>query len=95
MSYINTNRSPLHRRGSSIFTSSNFNIIISILYYIKLKGGSLKVKEIKAFLEASYMEKSPNEIMGYMLDEDLSFLYGKVYVNEQFKKVVFITSWNS
>ena len=49
---------------------------------MKLKGGSLKVKEIKAFLEASYMEKSPNEIMGYTLDEELSFLYGKVYVNE-------------
>ena len=55
---------------------------------MKLKGGSLKVKEIKAFLEASYMEKSPNEIMGYTLDEELSFLYGKVYVNEQLKKVV-------
>ena len=41
----------------NIFKSSNFNIIISILYYMKLKGGSLKVKEIKAFLQASYMEK--------------------------------------
>jgi hypothetical protein len=33
---------------------------------MKLKGGSLKVKEIKAFLQASYTEKSPNEIMGYI-----------------------------
>jgi hypothetical protein len=32
---------------------------------MKLKGGSLKVKEIQAFLQASYMGKSPNEIMGY------------------------------
>jgi hypothetical protein len=55
---------------------------------MKLKGGSLKVKEIKAFLEASYMEKSPKEIMGYMLDEELSFLYGKVYANKELKKVV-------
>jgi hypothetical protein len=30
---------------------------------MKLKGRSLKVKEIKAFLQASYMEKSPNEII--------------------------------
>ena len=56
---------------------------------MKLKGGSLKVKEIKAFLQASYMEKSPNEIMGYALDEELSFLYGKVYVNEQLKKLLY------
>ena len=45
---------------------------------MKLKGGSLKVKEIKAFLEASYEEDAPKEIMGYELDEKLSFLYGKV-----------------
>ena len=40
---------------------------------MKLKGGSLKVKEIEIFLEASYMEKSPNEIMDNALDEELSF----------------------
>jgi len=55
---------------------------------MKLKGGSLKVKEIKAFLEASYMEDPPKEIMGYQLDDKLSFLYGKVYVNHKMKKVV-------
>ena len=55
---------------------------------MSLKGGSLKVKEIKAFLEASYMEDPPMEIMGYTLDEKLSFLYGKVYVNHKSKKVV-------
>ena len=43
---------------------------------MKLKGGRLKLKEIKTFLEASYMENSPNEIMGYTLDEELWFLYG-------------------
>jgi hypothetical protein len=55
---------------------------------MKLKGGSLKVKEIKAFLEASYEEDPPKEILGYELDEKLSFLYGKVYVNDKSKKVV-------
>ena len=55
---------------------------------MKLKGGSLKVKEIKAFLEASYMEDPPKQLMGYELDEKLSFLYGKVYVNHKMKKVV-------
>ena len=57
---------------------------------MKLKGGSLKVKEIKAFLEASYEEDAPKEIMGYKLDEKLSFLYGKVYVNHKSKKVVVV-----
>jgi len=55
---------------------------------MSMKGGSLKVKEIKAFLEASYMEDPPKELMGYTLDEELSFLYGKVYVNHKMKKVV-------
>ena len=53
-----------------------------------MKGGSLKVKEIKAFLEASYMQDAPNEIFGYILDTVLSTLYGKIYVNDQLKKVV-------
>ena len=72
-----------------IFTEDRNN---NYLYYIymKLKGGSLKVKEIKAFLEASYMEDPPKEIMGYQLDEKLSFLYGKVYVNHKMKKVVVV-----
>ena len=50
---------------------------------MKLKGGSLKVKEIKAFLEASYEEDAPKEIVGYKLD-------GKVYVNDKSKKVVVV-----
>jgi hypothetical protein len=60
-----------------------------------MKGGSLKVKEIKAFLEASYEEDPPKEIMGYELDEKLSFLYGKVYVNNKMKKVVVAHRLNS
>ena len=46
-----------------------------------MKGG-LKVKELKAFFDASYQEDSPKEIMGYTLDEKLSGLYGKIYVND-------------
>ena len=55
---------------------------------MKLKGGSLKPPEIKSFLQASYEEEAPPQINDYMLDEMLSNLYGKVYVNESFKKVV-------
>ena len=55
---------------------------------MKLKGGSLKPPEIKMFLQASYEEKAPPQINDYMLDEKLSNLYGKVYVNEKLKKVV-------
>ena len=53
-----------------------------------MKGGSLKVNEIKEFLQASYEEQPEKYILGYVLDEDLSNLYGKVYVNEDSKKVV-------
>ena len=31
---------------------------------MNLKGGSLKVKEIKAFLEASYNPDAPKDLMG-------------------------------
>jgi len=55
---------------------------------MKLKGGSLKPPEIKMFLQASYEEKAPPQINDYMLDEKLSNLYGKVYVNESLKKIV-------
>ena len=53
-----------------------------------MKGGSLTVREIKSFLESSYMPEAPDEVMGYKLDNDLSNLYGKVYYNESLKKVV-------
>ena len=86
----------------NIFKSSNFNIEFSdaqhsnhniyIILYMKLKGGSLKPPEIKMFLQASYEEKAPPQINDYMLDEKLSNLYGKVYVNESLKKCV--RDWN-
>jgi len=53
-----------------------------------MKGGSLKPQEIKDFLQASYEKYAPSNIDGYDLDEKLSNLYGKVYVNETLKKVV-------
>ena len=53
-----------------------------------MKGGSLKPQELKDFLQASYEKNAPNYINGYVQDESLSNLYGKVYVNEDLKKVV-------
>ena len=52
-----------------------------------MKGGSLKIKEIQTFLEASYNPDAPKNIFGYSLDENFSSLYGKVYVNEVLKKL--------
>ena len=53
-----------------------------------MKGGSLKPHEVKGFLQASYEKDAPMNIDGYVLDEKLSNLYGKVYVNEESKKVI-------
>ena len=53
-----------------------------------MKGSGLKVNEIKEFLQGSYKEQPEKYILGYVLDEELSNLYGKVYVNEEDKKVV-------
>ena len=53
-----------------------------------MKGGSLRPQEIQDFLQASYEENAPKSIDGYELDEQLSNLYGKVYFNEDLKKVV-------
>jgi len=53
-----------------------------------MKGGSLKPQELKDFLQASYEENAPKTIDSYILDDKLSNLYGKVYVNEALKKVV-------
>ena len=68
-----------------IYNYLNHNIYI--ILYMKLKGGSLKPPEINMFLQASYEEKAPPQINDYMLDEVLSNLYGKVYVNESLKKL--------
>jgi len=53
-----------------------------------MKGGSLKPQELKDFLQASYEKNAPKTIDNYILDDKLSNLYGKVYVNEALKKVV-------
>ena len=53
-----------------------------------MKGGSLRPQEIKDFLQASYERDAPMNIDGYVLDDKLSNLYGKVNVNEVYKKVV-------
>lgn len=42
-------------------------------------GGSLKVKEIKDFIKASYAQIPPSEINGWQLDTELSRPYAKVY----------------
>lgn len=55
---------------------------------MKLTGGSLKVGQLMELLKASYLEESPKNILGFILDEELSNIYGKVYVNENKKKVV-------
>jgi hypothetical protein len=51
-------------------------------------GTGLRPDEIKNFLEASYEQNAPIRIDDYILDEELSNLYGKVYVNEEIKKVI-------
>jgi hypothetical protein len=53
-----------------------------------MKGGSLRPGEIQDFLQASYEKDAPMNIDGYVLDTNLSNLYGKVYVNHESKKVV-------
>jgi|AntRauMFilla1563_2_1112583.scaffolds.fasta_scaffold11604_3 hypothetical protein len=53
-----------------------------------MKGSGLKVNEVKEFLQSSYEVDAPKNLFGYVLDEALSNLYGKVYVNEENKKVV-------
>lgn len=51
-------------------------------------GGSLKPQEIKDFIKASYDANAPSQINDYTLDGKISNLYGKVYVNENSKKIV-------
>ena len=48
----------------------------------------MKDNEIKNFIQSSYLEEAPKNLLGYVLDENLSNLYGKVYVNEDLKKVI-------
>ena len=57
---------------------------------MKLSGGSLKVNELMEILKASYLENPPKTIYNYTLDQSLSNLYGKVYVDMNKKKVVIV-----
>ena len=50
-----------------------------------MKGSGLKVNEVKEFLQSSYEVDAPKNLFGYVLDENLFNLYGKVYVNEENK----------
>jgi len=52
-----------------------------------MKGGSLKPQERRDFLQASYERDAPMIIDGYVLDTQLSNLYGKVYVNDESKRL--------
>lgn len=49
----------------------------------KQKGGKLKAKEVKDFLNASYDKTPPNDLDGYILDKSLSTATAKVYYNPQ------------
>jgi hypothetical protein len=52
-----------------------------------ISGNGLSVHEIKIFIQSSYIESPPQNLLGYILDNELSNLYGKVYVNEDIKKI--------
>ena len=56
--------------------------------FYKITGNGLKVNEIKNFIQSSYIEEAPKNLLGYVLDENLSNLNGKVNVNEELKKVI-------
>ena len=57
-----------------------------------MKGGSLKPQELNDFLQASYEENAPKTMDNYILDDKLSNLYGKVYVNESLRPRLQINS---
>jgi len=46
---------------------------------MQLSGGKLKVEELKIFLESSYVDPAPIDIMGYKLDEVIN---KKININE-------------
>ena len=57
---------------------------------MKVTGGSLKVDELMELLKASYLEQPNKTIYGFTVDEKLSNLYGKVYVDMNKKKVAIV-----
>jgi hypothetical protein len=52
------------------------------------EGGKRSAKEIKDFLDASYQDKPPEKIDGWILDKKLSNNTGKVYYNPKTKEAV-------
>ena len=56
---------------------------------MEIKGGKLKVSEIKQFLEASYdVNDTRKQINNYNMDVTLSNKWGKIFVSNELKKVV-------
>ena len=62
---------------------------------MKLKGGSIKAKELQTFLKESYEDPPKQNILGYELDYELSSqsifnkqMTARVYVNENEQKVM-------
>ena len=62
---------------------------------MKLKGGSIKAKELQTFIKESYEDPPKQNIMGYEIDNDLSSqsifnkqMTARVYVNENENKVM-------
>jgi len=55
---------------------------------MKLTGGSRKINELILLFKASYEEQSDKNILTYELDDTISNLYGKIYVDKKNKKVV-------
>ena len=62
---------------------------------MKLKGGSIKAKELQTFLKESYEDPPKQNIMGYELDNELSSysifnkqMTARVYVNDNEQKVM-------
>jgi len=54
---------------------------------MKFTGGSLKINELMLLLKASYEENSDKNILTYELDDKISNIYGKVYVDNINKKL--------
>ena len=52
------------------------------------KGGKLRAKEVKDFLNASYDKTPPKHLDGYILDSELSTDTAKVYYNPNTKEAV-------
>jgi hypothetical protein len=52
----------------------------------------LEVNETKYSIQNSYLEERPRSLLGYVLDEALLNLYGKVYGNDLQKLLKYLNS---